>query len=163
MADNVQLNSMTGGSDVRTTQTASSKHIQHIRLDKGVATAEEVITDTAGLPIEGAQTTATATISSGASLSSEIDLEGFDKIAIFMPATWTAANLAFKGAYASGGTFNYIYDRAGNKVIAVAAADYVIVDLSLLGPVRFLKIVSETSGTPVNQAGDRSLVVIKKA
>lgn len=49
--------------------------------------------------------TKAVTIPNGASLSDEIDLEGFKLAAIEMPSAWTAANLTLAACPVSGGTF----------------------------------------------------------
>lgn len=107
----------------------------------------------------------TATILSGASLSDEIDL-GHHRIAtILMPAAWTTANLTFQVASASGGTFKDLYDDGGVEVnVTAAAARAIGIDLNAgpLAAARFLKIRSGTTGTPVNQGGDRALVLVTK-
>lgn len=108
------------------------------------------------------QATLTATIANGASLSSEIDLAGYSLAAIVMPSSWTTANLTFQASDVSGGTYNDIRDAAGNELSVVASASCVITDIPELAPIRFLKIRSGTSGTPVNQGGSRSLILILK-
>lgn len=59
-----------------------------------------------------------ATIASGGSLSSEINLSGSRVFAIQMPSSWTAASLTFQGSDKAGGTYNNIYDEEGNEVTA---------------------------------------------
>lgn len=98
-----------------------------------------------------------ATISNGASLSAAIDLQGRHLIGIVMPADWTAANLTFQVAQTADGTFADVYDSAGNELVAVAAASRFICDIPELQGVRFLKIRSGTTGTPVNQGAARTL------
>lgn len=110
--------------------------------------------------------TRTGTIANAASLSGEIDLEGFRLAAIEMPAAWTAANLTFQAASASGGTFQNVFDDAGTEITVTAAAarmiglDAVLPELAAL---RFLKIRSGTSGVPVNQGAERILTLVLKA
>ncbi len=103
------------------------------------------------------------TIASGASLTPEIDL--FDSSGelgrleiIQMPATWTAANLTFQIADASGGTFNNQYDDEGNEAVVVADASRSIdINSDITKGMRYIKIRSGTSGTPVNQGAARTL------
>ena len=111
-------------------------------------------------------TTKALTIANGASLSGEIDLEGFKNFAIEMPAAWTAANLTFQAASASGGTFQNVHDDAGTEVVVTAAAARVIGMDAVkreLAALRFIKIRSGTTGTPVNQGAARTLTLILKA
>jgi hypothetical protein len=107
-------------------------------------------------------TTIAATISSGQSLSSEIDLGGYRNIAIQMPSSWDTANLTFQGSTVSSGTFQNIYDSAGNELTLIAAASHAIADIPELAPFRYIKIRSGTSGTPVNQSANRTITVIAK-
>lgn len=140
MADNITLNSMSGGSIVATREV-NSRHVQ-----------EQM----------GGYTTLTFTIANGASLSDAQELMGFGLFAIQMPATWTTANLTFQGSY-DNSTFQNIYDSAGNELTYIAAASVCITDLPELAPFRYIKIRSGTSGTPVNQGGSRSLILIAKS
>ncbi len=107
----------------------------------------------------------TVTIANGASLSGEVDLGGYALAAIQMPSAWTAANLTFQAATASGGTFQEVYDDLGNELTVQAAASRCIGIDSVAGalaPLRFIKIRSGTAATPVNQAADRTLTLILK-
>lgn len=107
----------------------------------------------------------TVTIANGASLSSEVDLGGYALTAIQMPTAWTAASLTFQAATASGGTFQDVYDDLGNEITVQAAASRCIgIDAvaGALAPLRFIKIRSGTSATPVNQGADRTLILILK-
>jgi hypothetical protein len=111
-------------------------------------------------------TTLTLTIANGASLSDEADLEGRSLVGIYMPSAWTAANLTFQVAHTSGGTFQDAYDDAGSEVTVTAAASRYIgltsADALCLSAARFLKVRSGTTGTPVNQAAERSIVLVLK-
>jgi len=110
----------------------------------------------------GDYTTITATIANGASLSAEIDLKGHQLAAIFMPGTWTTANLSYQASDQTGGTFQDVYDSAGNELTSIADASRTITDIPELGPIRFLKIRSGTTGTPVNQGGNRTIILLVK-
>lgn len=113
----------------------------------------------------------TVTIANGASQSSEIDASGSDILGIEMPAAWTAAAITVLAASredspASGGaaTFNPIHDDAGVELsFTVAAGRFVALrpDIAPLtrGPWR-LKLRSGTAGVPVNQAAERTIVVV---
>lgn len=114
----------------------------------------------------GNLTTKTATIAINASLSGEVDLEGFTLVSIIMPAAWTAANLTFQASDVTGGTFQDVYDDQGVEVTVQAAASRSIgIDLlaGALAGFRFIKIRSGTTGTPVNQAAARTLTLAVKA
>lgn len=98
-------------------------------------------------------------------LSDVVDLEGDTFVAIKMPSTWTAANLTFQACDTPGGTFADVYDDAGAEVTVVAAASRVIVVDFLarcLAPLRYIKVRSGTTGTPVTQAASRTLTLLVK-
>lgn len=117
------------------------------------------------MPVAGGGETTTAVIANGASLSGEIDLQGFSLQAIVMPSAWTAANLTFQASDTSGGTFNNVHDDAGAEVTVTAAASRCIgldaVARELDG-LRYVKVRSGTSGTPVNQGAERTLTLLLK-
>lgn len=108
----------------------------------------------------------TATILNGASLSNEINIEGYNIVGFIMPATWTAASLSFAAAIDTGGTFVPITDDAAAEVtFTVAAAKAVgcrADKASALAPWRFIKLQSGTSGATVNQGADRVITLILK-
>lgn len=111
------------------------------------------------------QKTKTVTISSGTSLSGEVDLGPYELVAIHMPAGWDAADLTFQAADSPGGTFHDLYDDDGNEVTVTAAASRAIAvksDEKALAPLHAIKIRSGTSGVPVNQTADRTLTLILK-
>lgn len=109
----------------------------------------------------------TATIVNGESLSDAVRIEGLAMISLQMPSAWTAAGLTFQGS-GDGVTFGDVYDDAGAEVAVIAAnvaVSRVIVDatvLEKLAGLAWIKVRSGTSGVPVAQGGDRSIVVIAK-
>lgn len=106
------------------------------------------------------------TIAASASLSNAVELGPFALAAIEMPGTWTAANLTFTAASTLGGTYKDLYDDAGVEVVVVAAASRIIaVDFlaRCFAPLRFLKIRSGTTGSPVTQDAARTVTLILKA
>ena len=108
----------------------------------------------------------TVTIANGASLSGVIDLEGFVLMGIQMPSAWTAANLTFEASSARAGTFDDVYDDTGTEVnVTAAASRYIGVTGTkgdVLANVRFLKVRSGTTGTPVNQGAARTITLCLK-
>lgn len=102
--------------------------------------------------------TATATILSGASLSDAIDLSGRNLTGILLPATWTTADLTFSVSL-DGTTYADLHDAAGEYVAVAAASVFIGLNIAALMGFRYLKVRSGTSGTPVNQAADRSIVL----
>lgn len=106
--------------------------------------------------------TQSITIANGASLSSAIDLQGTSVVAIQMPSAWTAANLTFQGSN-DDSTFDNLYDSSGTEVqVTAAASRYIAITPTNFQGVRYLKIRSGTSGSAVNQAADRVLVLVSK-
>lgn len=108
----------------------------------------------------GGPGSATATIANGASLSGAVDLGAGNRLAaIYMPATWTAGGLTFQVSY-DGVTFAELQDDTGATIsLAVTASVMRRLVLAEWLAFRHLKIRSGTSGTPVNQGGDRVLVL----
>ena len=116
-----------------------------------------------GVRVAGAGTqSVTATIASGATgLSAAVDLREYGTlIGISMPGTWVAANLTFQTSADGGTTYQNFYDSVGNEytVTAAASRNIMINAADFLG-VRYLKIRSGTSGTPVNQTASRDLIL----
>lgn len=103
----------------------------------------------------------TATIDNGESLSGEVDLTRHRIRAIHMPSAWTAANLTFQAAAYPSGTFNDVYDDAGNELQITAAASRAILLTSdadkQIANLGVVKIRSGTTGAPVNQDAARTL------
>lgn len=101
----------------------------------------------------------TFTILSGQSLSAGVNLGGRVPVGIYMPASWTAAGLTFQASYDGTNFFNVQNDSA-EIALTVIASIYVAMDATRLRGITHLKVRSGTSGTPVNQAADRSLVLM---
>lgn len=104
-----------------------------------------------------------ATIANGAALSSVVDVTSLQLHGIIVPSSWTAANLTFQGS-PDNVTFSDVYDDGGTELKAtVIAGAYVALrnDFQLaLSAIRYLKIRSGTTGTPVNQGAARTLTLI---
>ena len=104
------------------------------------------------------------TIASGASLSAANDLGGLRLFGIVMPAAWTTANLTFQMSPDGGTTWVDMYDANGNELTATASTSrFIALDLANFAAVQMVKVRSGTSGTPVNQGGDRTLSLILRA
>lgn len=109
----------------------------------------------------------TTTIANGAALSGAIDIRGLRLSSIQMPTGWTAAAITFQGALdgddsAVGATFQDMYDGGGTEVSITTAASRTIVKLTVgfdLAGVRWLKVRSGTTGSPVNQGAARNLIL----
>lgn len=100
---------------------------------------------------------ATATIANGASLSGAIDLGSTRLAGIQMPAAWTAAALTFQASF-DGVTYADVYSTGGTELsYTVAASRFIPLSITDWGGVRYLKVRSGTTGTPVNQGGARTI------
>jgi hypothetical protein len=111
----------------------------------------------------GIPTTTTATIANGASLSGAVNLSGWTLIGIDMPASWTAANLTLQ-ASVDNSTWDNVFDSLGTEVtITAAASRFILLNPADFVSVRYLKVRSGTSGTPVNQGGARTITLIVRA
>ena len=112
----------------------------------------------------------TFTIASGASLSDAVDTGNTNSlssiVAIIMPSAWTAADLTFQASATVDGTYNDVYDDDDNEVTVQAGASrHIVLDdemRSHMAGLRFIKIRSGTSGTPVNQGAGRSITLVVK-
>lgn len=104
-----------------------------------------------------------ATIASGASLTGAIDLEDFNLISIEMPIAWTTANLTLQASKESAGQYKDVYDDAGTEVSITAAGNRFLVigtvTKAAIRGLRFIKLRSGTTGTPVNQDAKREIIV----
>tara|TARA_Y100000310_G_scaffold339965_1_gene434300 strand:+ start:570 stop:938 length:369 start_codon:yes stop_codon:yes gene_type:complete len=112
--------------------------------------------------------TKSVTIGTGAAgQSSEIDLQGFALEAILFPAGWTAAAITFLGSNVSGGTFCDVYDSGGTELNLTVAASRMIgltaTHKAVLKALRFVKMRSGTTATPVAQGATRTLTLIFKS
>lgn len=100
------------------------------------------------------------TIAEGGSLSTGVDLKGATIVGIVMPAAWTTGNLTMQ-ASADGEDYNDVYDRYGTETnIPVAANRHVNLSPAELTSMRYVKLRSGTSGTPVNQAAARTIILV---
>jgi hypothetical protein len=104
--------------------------------------------------------TRTATIANGASLSDAVQVDGAALVGIIMPAAWTAANLTLQASH-DDSTFNNVYDELGTeKTIVSSTSRYISLNPADYLGANSLKVRSGTAGTPVNQGGARSIVLV---
>jgi hypothetical protein len=110
--------------------------------------------------IAGQITSVTTTIANAASVSADIDLGTARLGRIAMPAAWTAADLTLQTS-SDNASWNNLYDKDGVEyTIKAAAARSVLIPLSDMLSVRYLRIRSGTSAVPVAQAAARSLLLV---
>lgn len=108
------------------------------------------------------RTTTTATIASGGSLSGAIDLGNNVLCAIIMPSSWNTANITMQ-ASADGTNYFNVYDKDGTEYTIVAAASrYIVVPVTQVAPIRYIKLRSGTSGTAVTQSNSRAITVVMR-
>lgn len=102
----------------------------------------------------------TAVIANGEAVSAAVDIDGASVCGILLPASWTTANLTLQGSYDKS-TYANVYDMDGVEITIVAAASrYIALNPADFLGIKSLKLRSGTSGTPVNQAAERSITVV---
>jgi hypothetical protein len=113
--------------------------------------------------IRGRQVPATVTIEGGASLSNPIDLGRYRLMGIILPSAWVAANLSFQ-ASVDDTTYVELTDDTGTAVSVTGTANVFLAFGSAVAAkfaaVRFLKVRSGTSGSPVNQLPDMLVTLV---
>lgn len=93
--------------------------------------------------------------------SGEISIGDYHRIALDMPAAWTAADISFKSSYTTGGTFKPVYDDSGLLVSAIVDAGRIVgLDAcsAALEGLRYIKLVAS-----VAQEAERTIQVIRKS
>jgi hypothetical protein len=104
--------------------------------------------------------TASVTIANGQALSTVADLRGLGQvITVIMPSTWTAAALTFQASIDGANFFDVRYNGAEVMDSAPPVSKWIAFDPAVFAAARYLKIRSGTSGTPVNQAAERTLTL----
>jgi hypothetical protein len=113
-----------------------------------------------------AQTTYTATIANGEALSTVVNIRAnCYPSAVKIPAAWTAADLTFQVSLDGGATFGNRRDEYKGEVTVQVSAATDVIDLPVNQWfwVKFFRIRSGTTGTPVNQGAARDLIVVCSA
>jgi hypothetical protein len=103
-----------------------------------------------------------AAVANGQSLSGAVDLGNYRLFGIQMdPTAWTAAALTFMVSVDGVNYFDLYDDTGTEQNWTVSAQKFVQVSqpAKWLG-IRYVKVRSGTSGSPVNQGGARSLTLI---
>lgn len=109
------------------------------------------------------QATCTATIANAASLSGACDLALQRLAGIQMPAAWTAASLSFQASY-DGTNYFDLYDQAGNEItVTTSTSRRVALNMGDYAGIRYIKVRSGPTGTPVAQGASRDLILITEA
>jgi hypothetical protein len=102
------------------------------------------------------------TIAISGTLSAAIDVGEGGLVAIQMPSGWDAAALTFKASNDLGGTYADVFDGSTGLVLTVAstaaaASQYIVLNAGTFAGIRYLKIQSGTTGSPVTQTAARTL------
>ena len=113
----------------------------------------------------------TVTIASGESLSGVVDLRGIHPVGAYqvvgfqMPSSWTSASVSF-AVSSDGVTFVPLYWDGAEFVVnaggGAVASGGVSVEPSAFAGWPFLKVRSGTAASAVNQAAERSVVVLTR-
>lgn len=102
-----------------------------------------------------------AVISAGGSLSAAVDLGGLRLAGIEMPGSWTAAGLTFQAAGSAQASLADLYSESGTEVsVPAAAGRFIRLEGVVFAGLRWLKVRSGTSITPVNQSAERTLKLV---
>jgi len=112
--------------------------------------------------------TQSAVIASGEALSGVVSTRGeydppatFQVIGLQFPSSWTAADVSFSVS-ADGSTFVPLFWNGNEYVVGAAASTGVSLEPSALAGWPFVKVRSGTSGSPVNQAAERTVLVVTR-
>lgn len=101
-----------------------------------------------------------AVIANGASQTGPLDMHDRVITTIIVPSVWTAANITLLASSTQTGTFSPVYDAAGTELtISAAASRVVVIAPDATRGLKWVKLRSGTTGTPVNQGAARTLEV----
>ena len=105
------------------------------------------------------------TIANGASVSGAVDIRETALLGFFAPAAWTAAALQVEASADGSTNWVPITDSSGSVTGSLASITalyaYALDPVAML-PWRYIRILSGTVATPVNQAADRVFTVITR-
>lgn len=116
--------------------------------------------------VEGERYSRAFTFAINASLSSEINLGGYNVHAIQCPSALTNTTFTFLGCDKEGGTYQSIYGDDGTEIsITVAASRCVSLNnvALALAPYQWIKVRGGTAATPVVEVAARTLGMLSKA
>lgn len=119
------------------------------------------------LPVQGTptRTHVTLTIANGASVSDVLDLERTVFLGFFAPAAWTTAGLQIQASADGSTNWGPITDSynstMGSWSALTATYPYVVDPANFLG-FRYIRFLSGTVASPVNQGAARSFTVLTR-
>ena len=112
--------------------------------------------------------TKSVTIASGEAVSGLVSTRGeydppatYQVIGLQFPSSWTTADVTFSVS-ADGSTFVPLYWNGNEYTVGAAASQGVSLEPSALAGWPFVKVRSGTSGSPVNQAAERTVLVVTR-
>ena len=119
------------------------------------------------LPVSGtaARTSSTTTIPSGSSVSPAVDLQNTALVGFFAPAAWTTAALQIQASADGSTNWGPIIDQYGSAIsswTALTALYPYSIDSAAMLPFRYIRFLSGTVATPVNQGADRVFTVLMR-
>ncbi len=102
-----------------------------------------------------------ATIQSGQSVSSSINLQRQRVASIVLPLAWDgAADLTFQVSYDQGATWAEMYQESGVPVqISGDAGRMIPIDQTRFQTVNVMRIRSGTNSNPITQTGQRKIII----
>jgi hypothetical protein len=103
-----------------------------------------------------------AVIALSGNLSGAIDLGDGGLVALQMPSGWDTGGLSFQASSDLGGTYADVYTSTSLGVsteltIGAAASEYIALNASVFAGMRYIKIRSGTTGSPVTQTAARTI------
>lgn len=101
----------------------------------------------------------TAVIANGASQSGVLDLTERVIVSIHLPDAWTAAAITLLAAETEAGDYSPVHDTSGEVSFTVAAEQVLVIDPNVTRGLRYVKLRSGNTATPVNQGAERTLSV----
>ena len=158
MAASVPVAIASDQTSIPVTAAAGSAIIGNVGIDQTTpGTTNGVVVN--ALPTSGG--TVAASIASGAALSGVIDLGTSQRLCrIILPATWTAAALTFQTSV-DGTNFYDLFDVSGNEIsYTVTAGKNILIPFSDWIGIRYLKLRSGVTATPVNQGATASFTLV---
>lgn len=99
------------------------------------------------------------TIAAGQSESSALELLSETLVGIYMPSAWDAADLAFLASH-DGQNFVDLYDFGAPLSVQASADQYIALDIAKFVGAAYVKVRSESGGSPVNQSAERVLTAV---
>jgi hypothetical protein len=125
------------------------------RITQGLEDLKTLIVLAAGSAVIGrvmrAETTGTASVAIGASISAALDCRGYTPVGIIVPSTFDGNQLRFQVS-GDGTNFFDLYDTGNNVVVMTVAASRAYPLYGELDGWNYIKILTYSSGSANNQA-----------